>query len=69
MESMMMGLWTTLLVTAVDLLYCLSQALVWEWWPGIIIFVGIITCIIALLIMADLFHLRRLAPRMDSEPQ
>ncbi len=59
----------TLLVTAVDLLYCLSQALVWEWWPGIIIFVGIITCIIALLIMADLFHLRRLAPRMDSEPQ
>lgn len=49
----------TLMVTVIALLSSLSQALPWEWWPGVIVFAGLITCIVALMIMADLFRLRR----------
>lgn len=59
----------TLLVTSVSLLGSASQVLPWEGWGGIIVFVSVIGFIVALLIMADLFHLRRLAPKLDTEAQ
>lgn len=59
----------TLLVTCISLLGSAAQVFPWEWWPGVTVFVAVITCIVALLIMADLFHLRRLAPRMEIGPQ
>ena len=49
----------TLIVTAIALLDTLSQVFPWEWWPGIIVFAALITCIVALMIMSDLFRLRR----------
>lgn len=50
----------TLLITAIALLQSASQVFPWEWWGGVVAFVAVITCIVALLIMADLFHLRGL---------
>ena len=49
----------TLIVTVIALLDTLSQVFPWEWWPGIIVFAALITCIVALMIMSDLFRLRR----------
>ncbi len=59
----------TLLVTCISLLGSAAQIFPWGWWPGVTVFVAVVTCIVALLIMADLFHLRRLAPRMEIGPQ
>lgn len=49
----------TLTVTVIALLGTLSQALPWEWWPGIIVFAALIACVVGLMVMADLFRLRR----------
>lgn len=59
----------TLLVTAIALLQSLAQAFPWEWWPGIAVFAAVIACIVALMIMADLFHLRRLVPKAEIGPR
>ena len=59
----------TLLVTCISLLGSAAQIFPWGWWPGVTVFAAVVTCIVALLIMADLFHLRRLAPRMEIGPQ
>lgn len=59
----------TLLVTAIALLQSLVQTVPWEWWPGIGVFAAVIACIVALMIMADLFHLRRLVPKIETGPQ
>ena len=49
----------TLLVTAIALTQSLSQALPREWWTWIAVLAAVIACIAALMIMADLFRLRR----------
>lgn len=59
----------TLLITAIALLQSASQVFPWEWWNGVIVVVAIITCVVGLLIMADLFRLRRMAPRLEIGPQ
>lgn len=56
----------TLLVTAIGLLQSLAQAFPWEWWPGIAVFTAVIACIVALMIMADLFRLRRFVPKAET---
>lgn len=59
----------TLLVTAAALLQSLTQAFPWEWWPGIVVFTAVIACIVALMIMADLFHLRQFVSKTETGPQ
>lgn len=49
----------TLLVTLISLLGSAAQVFPWAWWLGIMTVVGVITCIVALVIMADLFRLRK----------
>lgn len=57
-----------LLVTVFGLMADLMPVLSWEWWAGVIVFGALITCIVALIIMADLFHLRKLIGQAE-EPQ
>ena len=59
----------TLLVTAAALLQSMAQAFPWEWWPGIAVFMAVIACIVALMIMADLFHLRQFVSKTETGPQ
>lgn len=59
----------TLLVTAAALLQSMAQAFPWEWWPGIAVFTAVIACIVALMIMADLFHLRQFVSKTETGPQ
>lgn len=49
----------TLLVTVIGLMSNMVPLISWEWWPAAVAFAAVITCIVALLIMADLFHLRK----------
>lgn len=49
----------TLLFTAALLLGSAAQVSQWDRWSGIVIFMGIIACIVVLMIMADLFRLRK----------
>lgn len=57
-----------LLLTVFGLMADLMPVLSWEWWAGVIVFGALITCIVALIIMADLFHLRKLIGQAE-EPQ
>lgn len=57
-----------LLLTVFGLMADLTPVLSWEWWAGVIVFGAVITCIVALIIMADLFHLRKLIGQAE-EPQ
>lgn len=59
----------TLLITIISLLGSVFRMFPWRWWPGIIAFAAVITCIVALLIMMDLFHLRRLVRMLENGPQ
>lgn len=59
----------TLLITVFGLMADLTPVLPWEWWAGMIVFGALITCIVALIIMADLFHLRKLIGPEEEGPQ
>ena len=59
----------TLLLTAVSLLESAAEVFPWNWWGGIIVFIAAICCILTLIIIADLFHLRRLVPKLEIGPQ
>lgn len=49
----------TITVTAVNLLGSLFRAIPWEGWSGVMVAAAVIACIVAVLIMADLFRLRK----------
>lgn len=59
----------TLLITLISLLESAFRIFPWRWWSGVIVFAAVVTCIVALLIMADLFHLRRLVPKLENGSQ
>ena len=59
----------TLLITVFGLMADLTPVLPWEWWAGMIVFGALITCIVALIIMADLFHLRKLIGPEEEGPR
>lgn len=58
-----------LLLTVFGLMSDLTPVLPWDWWAGIIVFGALITCIVALIIMADLFHLRKLIGPEEEGPR
>ncbi len=57
----------TITVTAVNLLGSLFRAIPWEGWSGVMVAAAVIACIVAVLIMADLFRLRKGV--RDGEPE
>lgn len=59
----------TLLITVFGLMADLTPVLPWEWWAGMIVFGALITCIVALMIMLDLFHLRKLIRSEEEGPR
>ena len=59
----------TLLITVFGLMADLTPVLPWEWWAGMIGFGALITCIVALMIMMDLFHLRKLIRSEEEGPR
>lgn len=59
----------TLLITVFGLMADLTPVLPWEWWAGMIGFGALITCIVALMIMLDLFHLRKLIRSEEEGPR
>ena len=59
----------TLLITVFGLMANLTPVLPWEWWAGMIGFGALITCIVALMIMLDLFHLRKLIRSEEEGPR
>ena len=59
----------TLLITVFGLMANLTPVLPWEWWAGMIGFGALITCIVALMIMMDLFHLRKLIRSEEEGPR
>ena len=59
----------TLLITVFGLMADLTPGLPWEWWAGMIGFGALITCIVALMIMLDLFHLRKLIRSEEEGPR
>lgn len=59
----------TLLITVFGLMADLTPVLPWEWWVGMIGFGALITCIVALMIMLDLFHLRKLIRSEEEGPR
>lgn len=59
----------TLLITVFGLMADLTPVLLWEWWAGMIGFGALITCIVALMIMMDLFHLRKLIRSEEEGPR
>ena len=59
----------TLLITVFGLMADLTPVLPWEWWTGMIGFGALITCIVALMIMMDLFHLRKLIRSEEEGPR
>ena len=59
----------TLLITVFGLMADLTPVLPWEWWAGMIGFGALITCIVALMIMLDLFHLRMLIRSEEEGPR
>ena len=59
----------TLLITELGLMADLTPVLPWEWWAGMIGFGALITCIVALMIMLDLFHLRKLIRSEEEGPR
>lgn len=59
----------TLLLTAVTLLASAAEAFPWQGWSGITVVAAVLGFILSLMIMADLFHLRRLVPRGETEEQ
>ena len=59
----------TLLITVFGLMADLTPVLPWEWWAGMIGFGALITCIVALMIMLDLFHLRKLIRSEEAGPR
>ena len=59
----------TLLITVFGLMADLTPVLPWEWWAGMIGFGALITCIVALMIMLDLVHLRKLIRSEEEGPR
>lgn len=59
----------TLLLTAVSLLGSAAQLFPWDWWGRVMAFVAVIGLIVVLMVMMDLFHLRRLVPKQETGPQ
>lgn len=59
----------TLMITVIALEQSASRIVPWTWWGGVLVFAAAITCVVGLMIMADLFRLRRMAPRLERGPQ
>ena len=59
----------TLLITVFGLMADLTPVLPWEWWAGMIVFGAMITCIVALISMSDLFTIRKLIGPEEEGPR
>lgn len=55
----------TLLLTAVTLLTSAAEVFPWQGWSGTTVFVAVLGFILSLIIMADLFHLRRFVLKIE----